>query len=122
FAGLHNLGRRILLLMDEASGIPDIIWEVSEGALTDINTQILWIVYGNPIKNRGRFRECFDTGRFAKRWNSRRIDSRTVSFTNKEQIANWIEDWNGEDSDFVRVRVRGIFPRVDADSFISYLD
>jgi hypothetical protein len=37
--------------------------------------------------------------------------------TNKEQIQRWIDDY-GEDSDFVRVRVRGVFPRVDAESFI----
>ena len=29
FAGLHNQGNRILLIFDEASAIPDMIWEVS---------------------------------------------------------------------------------------------
>jgi len=28
FAGLHNQGRRILMIYDEASSIPDVIWEV----------------------------------------------------------------------------------------------
>ncbi len=119
FAGLHNQGRRILLIMDEGSGIPDQIWEVAEGALTDMDTQIIWCVFGNPTRNKGRFHDCFE-GRFARRWKTRRVDSREVSFTNKEQIASWIEDY-GEDSDFVRVRVRGIFPRVDSESFISYV-
>lgn len=119
FAGLHNQGKRILLLMDEASAIPDLIWEVSEGALTDKNTQIIWIVFGNPTKNKGRFRECFAGGKFAHRWRSDTIDSRTVPITNKEQIQKWIDDY-GEDSDFVRVRVRGVFPRVDAESFIPF--
>lgn len=119
FAGLHNKGKRILLVMDEASAIPDLIWEVSEGALTDTNTQIIWAVFGNPTRNKGRFRECFAGGKFAHRWKSRAIDSRSVSFTNKTQIQEWIDDY-GEDSDFVRVRVRGVFPRVDAESFIPY--
>lgn len=119
FAGLHNHGKRILVVFDEGSAIPDIIWEVTEGALTDRNTQIIWAVFGNPTRNKGRFRECFDGGRFAHRWRSRAIDSRTVPISNHEQIARWIEDY-GEDSDFVRVRVRGIFPRVDAESFISF--
>ena len=35
------------------------------------------------------------------------IDSRTSQFTNQAQIAEWLEDY-GEDSDFVRVRVRGL--------------
>lgn len=119
FAGLHNQGKRILLVFDEASSIPDLIWEVAEGALTDRNTQIIWAAFGNPTKNSGRFRECFSGGKFAHRWSTARIDSREVSFTDKSLIQQWIEDY-GEDSDFVRIRVRGIFPRIDAESFISY--
>jgi len=119
FAGLHNQGKRILLLKDEASAIPDLIWEVSEGALTDRDTQIIDIAFGNPTKNKGRFRECFPGGKFSHRWKSDTIDSRTVPITNKEQIQRWIDDY-GEDSDFVRVRVRGVFPRIDAESFIPF--
>lgn len=116
FAGLHNQGKRILIIMDEASAIPDIIFEVSEGALTDEHTQIIWCAFGNPTRNTGRFRECF--GRFKHRWDHSQIDSRTVSLTNKEQIAQWVADY-GEDSDFVRVRVRGVFPRAGSMQFIS---
>lgn len=119
FAGLHNQGKRILVVFDEASAIPDVIWEVTEGALTDENTEIIWCVFGNPTRSKGRFRECFLGGRFAHRWKSLAIDSRTVSFTNKRQIDKWIADY-GEDSDFVRIRVRGLFPRVDAESFIPF--
>lgn len=119
FAGLHNKGKRILLVFDEASAIPDLIWEVAEGALTDSDTEIIWAVFGNPTRNKGRFRECFPGGKFAHRWKSRAVDSREVSLTDKNQIAEWIKDY-GEDSDFVRVRVRGIFPRVDSESFISF--
>lgn len=119
FAGLHNLGKRILVVFDEGSAIPDIIWEVTEGALTDEDTQIIWCVFGNPTRNKGRFRECFDNGRFAHRWSSKAIDSRSVPISNKVQIDRWIADY-GEDSDFVRVRVLGKFPRVDAESFISH--
>lgn len=119
FAGLHNQGKRIFLVMDEASSIPDVIWETSEGALTDLNTEIIWAVFGNPTRNKGRFRDCFKGGKFAHRWLSRAVDSREVSFTDKKQIQDWIQDY-GEDSDFVRVRVRGVFPRIDSESFISY--
>lgn len=121
FAGLHNHGKRIIIVFDEASAIPDLIWEVTEGALTDKDTQIIWLVFGNPTKNSGRFRECFPGGRFAHRWNSRAIDSRTVRISNKVQLQAWVDDY-GEDHDFVRVRVRGMFPRIDAVSFISMDD
>jgi hypothetical protein len=102
--------------MDEGSAIPDVIWQVSEGALTDAETEILWAVFGNPTRNTGRFRECW--GRLAHRWLTRQVDSRTAKMANKAQIAEWIEDY-GEDSDFVRVRVRGVFPRAGSAQFID---
>lgn len=120
FAGLHNRGKRIVLIMDEASAIPDLIWEVAEGALTDEDTEIIWLACGNPTRNKGRFRECHPGGRYAHRWRTLKVDSRTVRFTNKRQISDWITDY-GDDSDFIRVRVKGEFPRVDSESFISFL-
>lgn len=119
FAGLHNAGKRILIIYDEASAIPDVIWETTEGALTDADTEILWLCFGNPTRAKGRFRECFPGGRFAHRWTSREVDSRTVKRTNKAKLDQWVQDY-GLDSDFVRVRVLGKFPRVDAESFIPY--
>jgi len=119
FAGLHNQGKRILVIFDEGSAIPDVIWEVTEGALTDRDTQIIWCTFGNPTRNKGQFREIFPGGKFSHRWNTKAIDSRTVRISNKRQLQEWIDDY-GEDSDFVRVRVRGMFPRVDAESFISH--
>jgi len=107
FAGLHNAGKRVLIIFDEASAIPDTIWEVSEGALTDEDTEIVWLAFGNPTRNIGRFRECFN--KFRHRWKIRQIDSRTVPGTNKTKIKEWADDY-GEDSDFFRVRVRGQFP------------
>jgi len=115
FAGLHNQGRRILLVFDEASGIDDVIWEVAEGALTDAKTQILWLRYGNPTKTSGRFYRNCTQGR---RNTYSRVDSRTVRFSNKAQIQAWVDEY-GEDSDFVRVRVRGMFPRAGFSNFIS---
>ncbi|MDX8537053.1 terminase [Mesorhizobium abyssinicae] len=119
FAGLHNEGKIILLLFDEASKIHDKVWEVAEGALTDENTVIIWIVFGNPTRNSGRFRECFR--RFRHRWVQRQIDSRTVPGTNKAYLQRLVDD-HGEDSDIVKVRVRGQFPAQSAMQFISEAD
>ena len=119
FAGLHNEGKRLVVIYDEASGIDDRIWEVTEGALTDENTEIIWIAFGNPTQNTGRFRECF--GRYKHRWKTQQVDSRTVEGTNKDQLDKWVADY-GEDSDFVRVRVRGEFPRAGSTQFISGQD
>jgi hypothetical protein len=116
FAGMHNKGRRILVLFDEASAIPDVIFEVTEGALTDKDTQIIWCAFGNPTRNTGMFRECFR--KFRHRWVCHQIDSREVPGTNADLMATWVKDY-GEDSDFVKVRVRGVFPSQSIAQFIS---
>ena len=121
FQGLHNMGSIILIMFDEASGIDDKVWEVTQGALTDEDTVLIWIVFGNPTQASGKFRECFR--RFAHRWNHGHIDSRDVEGTNKEYFARLIEDY-GVDSDFVKVRVRGMFPSSSVRQFIqtSFVD
>ncbi len=108
FAGLHNEGKRILLLCDEASGIARAVFETAMGAMTDLNTEIIMLLLGNPTRPKGYF---FDThNKLRNRWRTRSIDSRTVEGTNKVLMNQWVEDY-GEDSDFVRVRVRGMFPK-----------
>jgi hypothetical protein len=119
FAGLHNLGNRVVLIFDEASEIVDAIWEVSEGAMTDKDTEIIWLVFGNPTLNKGRFKECW--GKFKKRWWTKQVDSRTSRLTNKKQIEEWIEDY-GIDSDFCKVRIRGMFPNMSSKQFFSVAD
>lgn len=116
FAGLHNQDRRIFVAFDEASAIPDPIWETIEGALTDRGTEIVWLATGNPTRNTGRFRECF--GRFRHRWQRYQVDGRKVSLTDKAEIARWAADY-GDDSDFFRIRVKGEFPRGGAMQFID---
>lgn len=118
FAGLHNKGKRIILIMDEASAIPDIVHEVAEGAMTDSDTQIIWVMFGNPTKLTGRFREAFGDGKFSHRWHQITVDSRESALTNKDLLNQWIKDY-GLDHDFVRVRVLGLFPKHDVLSFIS---
>ena len=107
FAGLHNQGKRILVIFDEASAIDDIIWEVVEGALTDSDTEIIWCCFGNPTRNSGRFYDCFH--KYRTFWTGRQIDSRSVKVSNKKQLNKWIEQY-GIDTDIIRVRVLGQFP------------
>lgn len=115
FAGLHNEGKRIVVIYDEASGISDKVWEVTLGALTDANTEIIWIAFGNPTLNTGAFRECF--GKHRNLWKTSQIDSRTVEGTNKAYLQE-ICDTYGEDSDIAKVRVRGMFPSASSMQFI----
>ena len=113
FAGTHE--KFVLIVYDEGNAISDIIWETTEGALTTPGA--LWMVFGNYTKNTGRFNDCF-AGRMRERWMRFQIDSRTAKKANLAQINQWIEDY-GEDSDFVRIRVRGVAPRAGSDQFIG---
>lgn len=112
FAGTHD--KNVLMLFDEASNIAQVIWDVAEGAMTTDGAR--WVAFGNPTRNTGAFRECF--GKFRHRWKTKQIDSRSAKMCNTAQIEKWIEDY-GEDSDFVRVRVKGEFPRAGSNQFIS---
>jgi len=120
FAGLHAANSTPFYIFDEASGIPDKIYEVREGGLTDGEPMVF--DFGNPTRNSGRFFQNMQ-GRFRERYRRRKIDSRDVEQTNKELFKQWADDY-GEDSDFFKVRVKGEFP--DAGSLqlipLSYFD
>lgn len=116
FAGLHNQGKRIILIFDEASGIDAKVWEVALGALTDEHTEIIFLAFGNPTQNTGAFRECF--GRHRSLWNTAQIDSRTVEGTNKAYLDELVSTY-GIDSDIVKVRVLGQFPSASSMQFIA---
>lgn len=113
FAGQHSASSTSFYIFDEASAVPDVIWEVAEGGLTD--GEPMMFVFGNPTRNTGRFKECF--GKRRQYWTTRHIDSRSVFITNKAQIEEWKNEY-GEDSDFFRVRVKGQFPSASSRQFI----
>ena len=113
FAGQHAASSTSFYIFDEASAIPEVIYDVAEGGLTD--GEPMMFLFGNPTRNSGRFFECFH--KRSKYWNTRRIDSRSVAISNKKIIAQWKEEY-GEDSDFFKVRVKGEFPSQGSDQFI----
>lgn len=115
FAGTHE--KHVLVVFDEASAIDDVIWEVTDGAMTTPGA--MWVCFGNPTKNSGRFYECFN--RFRRMWRTMKVDSRNAKMANRRLLDMWV-DMYGEDSDFVRVRVRGEFPRAGDLQFISVED
>ncbi len=112
FAGTHE--KYVLVIMDEASTIAEIIWEVVEGAMT--TDRCIWIAFGNPVRNTGRFKACF--GKYRKYWITRRVDSRKAKMANPVQIERWRQQY-GEDSDFFRKRVTGEFPVQASNQLIS---
>lgn len=115
FAGAHN-SVGLLLIFDEASGIPKPIWTVSEGFFTEKTAYRFWLVFSNPRRNTGAFFECFHANR--KFWKRRSIDSRTVEGTDKTVLNQIIEQY-GEDSDEARIEVKGEFPNQSTMQFIG---
>ncbi len=114
FAGQHSAFSSSFYVFDEASAIPDEIWRVAEGGLTDGEPMIF--AFGNPTRNTGQFFEaCF--GNKKHRWKTHVIDSRTSGISNKTTIEEWLQDY-GEDSDFFRVRVRGLPPNASEQQLI----
>lgn len=115
FAGVHN-DNGILLIFDEASGIPHKIWRVSEGFFTEPIVDRYHFAFSNPRRNTGEFFECFH--KFRKYWKRRNLDSRSVEGTDKK-VLNDIVEKHGEDSDEARIEVKGEFPRQGDRQFIS---
>ena len=115
FAGQHAANSIPYYINDECSTIPDVIFQVQDGGMTD--GMPIQLLFGNPTVPLGKFARVM-RGQEPGEWIKIRIDSRDCPFTNKEEIASWIEAY-GEDSDFVRVRVRGLPPRASTAQFIS---
>lgn len=121
FAGLHAEGRLVMMIVDEASALPQNIYETILGALTDENTILIFVMMGNPTSAFGAFREAFRKNRhFWRTWN---IDSRTVEGTNKQFLQEIIDEF-GESSDQAKIRVKGQFPSASSKQFIPtpYVD
>lgn len=114
FAGMHNEGNAVFFIFDEASGIFPKLWEVVEGGLTD--GEGFFFAFGNPTQPTSEFAKCFDD--YKMLYNTEHVDSREVSHTNKQALNDMIRKW-GEDSDEVKVRIKGLFPNQSYNGFIS---
>jgi hypothetical protein len=115
YAGVHNHDG-MMLIFDEASGIPDPIWSVGAGFFTENILDRYWFAFSNPRRNTGYFFECFNSKR--NFWTTRNIDARTVEDTDKQVYEQIIAEY-GEDSSQARIEVYGEFPSAGEDQFIS---
>lgn len=100
--GFHE--ENILFLIDEASGVPDNVFEVAEGALSTDGAYV--VMAANPTRQSGYFFESHHKMRAswaALHWSG--VDSPRVS---REYIANMAKKY-GTRSPIYRVRVLGEF-------------
>lgn len=115
YAGVHSQDG-MMVIFDEASGIPSCIWDVAQGYFTDPIVDRYWFAFSNPRRNNGAFFECFH----AKRnfWDVDQIDARTVEYIDPK-IYQGIIDEHGADSRQAKVEVYGEFPITGEDQFIN---
>lgn len=106
-AGVH--GDHVMFLIDEASGVPEEIFNTAEGALTEEN--ILVIMISNPTRLMGYFYDSHHSDR--ENWQTLHFDS-SYSPLVDHKFVNRILEKHGMDSDEYKIRVLGEFPREDA--------
>lgn len=113
--GIHEDEGYVLLIVDEASGVHERIYESAIGSMSGHNCQT--ILLSNPTRTSGFF---FDThNRNRDRWFAVRVsheDSKRVTDQFVEEVASSY----GRDSNIFRVRALGQFPRSDLDSLIPF--
>lgn len=103
----------VLVLVDEASGVNDKIFEPVEGILTTRGARIALV--GNPTKTDGYFFRTHNSDRGA--WSTFVLSSEKSPFVEKGYCERMAARY-GKESNLYRVRVLGEFPKGDADTLI----
>lgn len=115
YAGPHSdIG--MMLLYDEASGIPSSIWGVSDGFFTDPVVYRFWVVMSNPRAASGGFFDAFHANKSP--WRKLQINSLDVKEIDHKPLLAKIDQY-GPDSDEAAVEVYGKFPKQGDRQFIS---
>jgi len=110
--GFHE--DHMLFVVDEASGVADPIMEAILGTLSGEDNKLL--LCGNPTRTSGVFFDSHNRDR--SRYKTHKVDSRESKRTSRDNIQMLIDKY-GPESDVVRVRVYGEFPKAEADAFIA---
>lgn len=115
-AGVHS--ENVLLICDEASGIPDTVFDAAAGSMAGEHCHI--VMTGNPLRNTGLFADVWHRPEIGKTWTKFH-----VSCVGHPRISQaWIDEqrakYGGEEDNRFRVRVLGEFPRADDDTIIPF--
>lgn len=111
--GIHST--HVLLIADEASGVPEQVFEAAGGSMSGHSA--ITVLTGNPVRGQGYF---FDTHtKLAGTWWIRKVSCLESRFVSKEFIEDMRRRY-GENSNAYRVRVLGEFPVADDDTVIPF--
>jgi hypothetical protein len=112
--GIHS--DHVLLIGDEASGIPEAIFEAAAGSMSGHTATT--ILCGNPVRTAGYF---FNTHqKDSHGWLTLRVSCEDSPRVSKQFIEEMEATYGGRDSNPFRVRVLGEFPLADADTIIPF--
>lgn len=111
-AGIHS--DHTMILVDEASGVPEQVYEAAYGSMSGKNAVVILI--GNPTRSSGYFYETHT--RLRDSWWTKKVSCLDSPLVSPDFIAEMAEKY-GEESNAFRVRVLGEFPLAEDDTLIS---
>lgn len=109
--GFHS--ENMLFLVEEASGVPDVVFQVAEGALSTAGAKT--VMCGNPTRSDGFFYESFHAQRHM--WSNITVSCHDGEYVSEDFLANMADKY-GEESNVYRVRVLGEFPTQSDDVLV----
>lgn len=102
-AGVH--AQSVLIIVDEASGVDEVIYETGQGALSTVGS--IAVLIGNPTKPSGFFYKTHNE--LSDLWRTRKVSCMESSRVSEDYIKSQ-ERTYGRDSREFKVRVLGEFP------------
>ena len=102
--GFHS--ENMLFLCEEASGIPDVVFQVGEGAMSTAGAKT--VMCGNPTRSEGFFYDSHHGQR--SKWHAMTVSCEDAPTTVSPEFLENMKEKYGEDSNVYRVRVLGQFP------------
>jgi phage terminase large subunit len=109
--GIHS--DNVLLIADEASGIPEAVYQAAGGSMSGESATTLLL--GNPVRNSGLFADSHQ--KLAHRWKTYHVSCFDSPRVSKAYVDEQRSRY-GEQSNVFRVRVLGEFPLADDDTII----
>ena len=110
-AGVH--ATHVMILVDEASGVEEVVYETGQGALSTEGA--IAILIGNPTKPAGFF---YKTHTLLKDlWWTRKVSCTDSTRVSEDYITSQLRTYGADSREF-RVRVLGEFPESGQDSVI----
>lgn len=113
-AGVH--GDHVMFVVDEASGVPDQIFNTAEGALTSGN--VFFLMISNPTRLIGYFYDSHHSDKAS--WQTMNFSSKDSPIVDRK-FTDRITEKHGEGSDEYSIRVLGEFPRADSLDEMGYV-